>query len=274
MSYLKQKKLLRREKDDMLKCDRDEQWAESLSLWVDRKVVTYLRENHARFEAILTEQGRLAEKYPVIVPFLDGEGAMELTAEEHAAVKEYLDLREKTELLIREYHYYLGQAMDIPGRQEFGIRQDGKPGAGEKRTGELLDLLAANRIEEADQMLRFSNPEYRARAELEAEAQKAVASLQITDETRSCIAHYADAIHGRWLMFLKLFYQYAAEDILSPPKKTGGIAGLLKKGARLWHYRKRCRERQREKGTVGAGETDHAASGGNCEGESRKRKRS
>lgn len=258
----------------MLKCDRDEQWTEALSLWVDRKVVTYLSENHSRFEAILAEQGRMAAKYPVIIPFLDGEGAIELTAEEHQAVKDYLDLREQTELLIREYHYYLGQAMNIPGRQEFGIHQDGKLGVRENRTGQLLDLLAANRIEEADQMLRFSNPEYRARAEMEAEAQKAVASLQITDEARSSIAHYADAIHGRWLMFLKLFYQYAVEDILSPPKKKGGIAGLWKRGVRLWHYRKQCRERQREKGTVGAGGTGRAASVGGFAGGSRKRKRS
>ena len=34
----------------MLECDMDEQWAESLSLWVDRKVVTYLEENHSQFE--------------------------------------------------------------------------------------------------------------------------------------------------------------------------------------------------------------------------------
>ena len=144
-----------------------------------------------------------------------------MTAEEHQAVKDYMNLREQTEHLIREYHYYLGQAMNIPEWQEFGIQQNGKQGAGENRTGELLNLLAANRIEEADQMLRFSNPEYRARAEMETEAQKAVASLEITDEARYSIAHYADAIHGRWLMFLKLFYQYAVEDILRPPKKTG-----------------------------------------------------
>ncbi len=215
----------------MLKCDRDEQWAEALSLWVDRKVVTYLSENHSRFEAILAEQSRMAAKYPVIIPFLDGEGVIELTAEEHQAVKDYLNLRKQTELLIREYHYYLGQAMNIPGWQEFGIHQNGKRGAGENRTGELLDLLAANRIEEADQMLRFSNPEYRARAEMEAETQKVVASLEITDEARSSIAHYADAIHGRWLMFLKLFYQYAVEDILNPSGKTGGDCRIMEEGS-------------------------------------------
>lgn len=205
----------------MLQCGRDAQWAEALSLWVDRKVAAYLKENHSWFEAVLAEQRRLAEKYPVIIPFLDGEGAAELTAEEHHAVKEYLDLREKAELLIREYHYYLGQAMDIPGLQEFCIPRDGEPEAEENRTDRLLDLLAANRVEEADQMLRFSNPEYRARVEMEAEAQKAVAGLQITDQARNTIAYYADAVHGRWLLFQKLFYRYAVEDILGSSRKAG-----------------------------------------------------
>lgn len=60
-----------KEENEMLECDKDEQWREVLSLWVDRKVVTYLKENHSRFEAILSEQSQLAEKYPVITPFLE-----------------------------------------------------------------------------------------------------------------------------------------------------------------------------------------------------------
>lgn len=204
----------------MLKCDRDEQWAEVLSLWVDRKVVTYLKENHSRFEEILEEQSKLAEKYPVIVLFLDGEESMEVTAEEHKAIIEYLNLREKTELLIREYHYYLGQAMNIPGLQEFGIHRSGKQEAGENRTSQLLDLLAKNQIEEADQMLRSSNPEYRTRVELESEAQKAVSRLQKSEEMKNAISNYVDAVNGRWLMFMKLFYQYAVDDILSSSKKS------------------------------------------------------
>ena len=222
----------------MLECDRDEQWAEVLSLWVDRKVVTYLKENHSRFEEILEEQSELAEKYPVIVPFLNGEESMEMTAEEHKAIIEYLNLREKTELLIREYHYYLGQAMNIPSLQEFGIHRTGEQKTEKIRTSQLLDLLAENQIEEADQALRFSNPEYQARVEMETEAQKAVSSLQVTDEMRTAIAHYADAIHGRWLMFLKLFYQYAVDDILNSSREEKENAGFLKKVKRFWHYRK------------------------------------
>ena len=204
----------------MLECDKDEQWREVLSLWVDRKVVTYLKENHSRFEAILKEQSQLAEKYPVITPFLDGEGAMELTAEEHQAVKGYLNLREDSELLIREYHYYLGQAMNIPGLEEFGIHRDGKQEAGENRTSRLLDLLAGNQVEEADQMLRSSNPEYRMRVELESEAQKVVSNLRKSEKLKHAIANYADAIHGRWLLFTKLFYQYAVEEILSSSREA------------------------------------------------------
>lgn len=226
----------------MLERDKDEQWAEALSLWVDQKAAAYLKENHSRFETTLEEQRRLAEKYPGIIPFLDGEGAMELTDEEHQAIKEYLSMREKTELLIREYHYYLGQATNIPHLQEFGIHRNKEQKTGEGRTSQLLDLLAENQIEEADQALRFSNPEYQARVEMENEAQKAVSSLQVTDGMRTAIAHYADAIHGRWLTFLKLFYQYAVDDILNSSREEKGNAGFLKRVKRFWHYRKRNKE--------------------------------
>lgn len=204
----------------MLECDKDEQWREVLSLWVDRKVVTYLKENHSRFEAVLSEQSQLAEKYPVITPFLDGEGAMELTAEEHQAVKGYLNLREDSELLIREYYYYLGQAVNIPGLEEFGIHRDGEQEAGENWTSKLLDLLAGNQIEEADQMLRSSNPEYRVKVELESEAQKALSGLRVTGEVKTAITNYVDAIHGRWLLFQKLLYRYAVEEILSSSREA------------------------------------------------------
>lgn len=46
------------------------------------------------------------------------EGAMELTAEEHQAIKEYLNLRERAEFLIREYHSYLGQVANLSGLWE------------------------------------------------------------------------------------------------------------------------------------------------------------
>jgi len=108
----------------------------ALSLWVDRKVVTYLKEKHSRFEATLEEQSQLAEQYPVILPFLDGEGAMELTAEEHQAIKEYLNLREKAEFLIREYHSYLGQAADLSGLRSRTATET--PGRKPKKTGRAV----------------------------------------------------------------------------------------------------------------------------------------
>lgn len=77
----------------MLRGDREEQWTEALALWVDRKVMAYLKENHSEFEDILNKQEKLAEQYPVIVRFLNEDGAMEMTAEEHHAVMEYLNLR-------------------------------------------------------------------------------------------------------------------------------------------------------------------------------------
>lgn len=80
--------------------------------------------------------------------------------------------------------------------------------------------LAENQMEEADQMFRPSNPEYRAKAELESEAQKALSELQETEEVKTAITNYMDAIHGRWRLFHKLFYQYAVKEILSSSREA------------------------------------------------------
>lgn len=205
----------------MPKCDREEQRGRELALWVDRKVAAYLQENHSRFEATLEEQSHLAEHYPVILSFLNGEGAMELTAEEHQAIKEYLNLREKAEFLIREYHSYLGQAADISGLREPDCERNAGQETEENRTGRILELLAENQVEEADQMFRSSHPEYRRQAEIESEAQKAFYDLHPAEEMKTIMFHYVDAIHSRWLMFHKLFYQYAAEDLFGPSRKAG-----------------------------------------------------
>lgn len=92
---------------------------------------------------------------------------------------------------------------------------------GENRTSQILDLLAGNQIEEADQMLRSSNLEYRTRAEMESEAQKVVSNLRKSEKLKHAIDNYVDAIHGRWLLFTKLFYQYEVDDILNSSRESG-----------------------------------------------------
>lgn len=204
----------RKENKEMLRGDREEQWAEALALWVDREVMAYLKENHSEFEVILKKQEKLAEQYPVIVRFLNEDGAMEMTEEEHHAVMEYLNLRERSEFLLREYRYYLGQAMHIPGMREFGIHKDGEAEIGEDRINQLFDLMAENQVEEADQMLRSENPEYLARVKMESEAQKKVSDIRKTKKLKNAIDVYVDAVNGRWLMFSKLLYQYSVEKML------------------------------------------------------------
>ena len=110
--------------------------------------------------------------------------------------------------------------MHIPGGKEFEVHQNVLWRAGENRTSRLLELLAANQMEEADQMLCSSNPEYRVKVEMESKTQKALSDLQKTEEVNTAIANYVDAVHGRWLLFHKLFYQYAVEDIFSSSREA------------------------------------------------------
>ena len=47
-----------------------------------------------------------------------------------------------------------------------------------------------------------------------------VSSLRKSEKLKHAIANYADAIHGRWILFTKLFYQYAVEEILSSSREA------------------------------------------------------
>lgn len=57
--------------------------------------------------------------------------------------------------------------------------------AEENRMGRLLELLAENQMEEADQMFRTSHPEYQRQAEIESEAQKVFYGLQAAEEMKT-----------------------------------------------------------------------------------------
>lgn len=70
----------------MLQCNQDEQWSEALGIWADRKVVTYLKKHHPKFDTILKRQNELAKNYSIITPFLNDETPVSLTANEHKAV--------------------------------------------------------------------------------------------------------------------------------------------------------------------------------------------
>lgn len=198
----------------MLQCNQDEQWSEALGIWADRKVVTYLKEHHPKFEAILKKQDELANNYSIIAPFLNDETPVSLTADEHKAVLEYFRLREEMEYLIREYHFYLGQVIGIPGLQTIHYNNEDMEKVKERKS-QLLDILAEGKMEGMENRLLSENQEYHRMDSETIEKENVVKSLRLPDEVTNAVDEYVSAVNSQWLLYSQLLYQCGIEDILA-----------------------------------------------------------
>lgn len=93
---------------------QDELWAEAVEGWADKRVTGYLRKNHGDYRTLQEKSKNLCEEYPIIDSLVFETEEITLTAEEHRAFVEYLDVKDRIEQLEREYHYYLGMATILP----------------------------------------------------------------------------------------------------------------------------------------------------------------
>ena len=139
---------------------QDELWAEAVEGWADKKVTVYLSRNHEEYKELRVRAENLCEKFSFIELLIHGEGAVELTPEEHVIFAEYLDVKDRMEQLEREYHYYLGLAVTAPLRQavqlfqgEMDLAEDDM----DERKGSILDLLAEGRIEGSDRVFQSAD---------------------------------------------------------------------------------------------------------------------
>lgn len=91
---------------------QDSYWMEcTLDEKVDQKVCEYLREHHAEYRNTKQKMKELMEQYPNVKAVFETDDAVTLTAEEHEILYTYLQLESSTELIEREYHFYMGQSM-------------------------------------------------------------------------------------------------------------------------------------------------------------------
>ena len=198
----------------MLQCNQDEQWSETLGIWADRKVVTYLKKYHPKFDTFLKKQNELAKNYSIIAPFLNDETPVSLTADEHKAVLEYFKLREEMESLIREYHFYLGQTIGFSGVQPLPRdNRDAKESV--ERKNELLDILTEGRMESIENRLLSENQEYRQMDDESIKKEEIIKSLHLPDEIENAVDEYVSAVNAQWLLYSQLLYRYGLEDALA-----------------------------------------------------------
>lgn len=198
----------------MLQCNQDEQWSEALGIWADRKVVTYLKKHHPKFDTILKRQNELAKNYSIITPFLNDETTVSLTADEHKAVLEYFKLRGEMEYLIREYHFYLGQTTGFSGLQPL-LRDNRDAKEIGERKNELLDILTEGRMESIENRLLSENQEYRQMDDESIKKEERIKSLHLPNEVENAVDEYVSAVNSQWLLYSQLLYRYGLEDALA-----------------------------------------------------------
>lgn len=196
----------------------DELWTEAVEGWADTKVKEYLEQNHEGYRKLRERSRSLCEKCPVIDALVYREGEVRLTAEEHSAFVEYLDVEALLAQLGREYHYYLGLAMDLPFGQAAGEVQNaaGLPESEAiNRKERLLDLLIEGRIEGSDRQFRSACEKNQKAEEKILELEESVKNLGLPEETCGRIDDYISAVNAQWLKYSEFMYRYGVEDVLA-----------------------------------------------------------
>lgn len=197
---------------------QDELWAEAVEGWADKKVTVYLSRNHEEYKELRVRAENLCEKFSFIELLIHGEGAVELTPEEHVIFAEYLDVKDRMEQLEREYHYYLGLAVTAPLRQavqlfqgEMDLAEDDM----DERKGSILDLLAEGRIEGSDRVFQSADIKNRESEERILALEEDLKKLELPEEVRRKIDSYVSAVNAQWLGYSEYMYRYGVKDALA-----------------------------------------------------------
>lgn len=197
---------------------QDELWTEAVEGWADSKVKEYLEQNHEGYRKLRERSRSLCEKCPVIDGLVYGEEEVSLTAEEHSVFVEYLDAEDLIAQLEREYHYYLGLAMELPFGQAVCEVRDAAGLTGSevaKRKERLLELLIDGRIEDSEQQFRSASEKNQKAEEKIMELEEDMRSLGLPEEAYGRIDNYISAVNARWLKYSEFMYRYGIEDVLA-----------------------------------------------------------
>lgn len=194
----------------------DELWMDALEMRLDQQVVTYLRRNHPEYQDISRRQRETAERYPVLIEVLEGNGCVALNEAEHCALKEYLANRNDMELLEREYYYYYGQSQALSyGRMLKSLNQEISPDGAVARKKKLIDMLIEARTSDAEMEYLKTDEEYKRRRKAALEQEELLKALNPPKEIMDQVDQLTSSINDYWSRYSDLIYQYAMQDILA-----------------------------------------------------------
>jgi hypothetical protein len=75
---------------------------------IDNDIMVDLRETDDGYRSLCRETDKLQDEYPTVISVLEGDGAISLTADEHAALLRYFDIKRNTEDIERKRIYFRG----------------------------------------------------------------------------------------------------------------------------------------------------------------------
>jgi len=87
---------------------------------IDSDISTDLFKTNSEYAALRQEADRLQQAHPAIERVLEGNGAISLTAEEHAAIVRYIAVKQEMEDAERRHIYFRGHTDNFAYLKEIG----------------------------------------------------------------------------------------------------------------------------------------------------------
>ena len=97
------------------------EWLGNLLEKVDRDTVQELLAEHEEYQTFCAKRKELMNQYPVIETLLEDIGEVRISEQEHQAVLEYFQVRDKIETKERLYHYLYGHIHCYEYMKKIGV---------------------------------------------------------------------------------------------------------------------------------------------------------
>lgn len=97
------------------------EWLGILLEKVDRDTVQELLADHEEYRTFCAKRKELLNQYPVIETLLEDSGEVSISEQEHQAVLEYFQVRDKIENKERLYHYLYGHIHCYEYMKKIGV---------------------------------------------------------------------------------------------------------------------------------------------------------
>lgn len=194
----------------------DELWLEAVELQVEQQVVRYLRSNHEDYKNMQNRVWELLAQYPILNELTDSADEIKLNAEEHRALREFIQIQDGIQRLEKEYSYYYGQSNVFSyGRILKNLYQEIQPEGEVPMKHKLMDMIVEKRTCEAELEYQKKDEEFQKRVQEVLKQEEAFKNLNPSEEIREQVGLLTEAISDRWIRYTDMLYQSAWEEVLA-----------------------------------------------------------